>query len=219
LFLGGRSSDGVEPKPTAAATNSSGAVKQSAGAAAPMIADMNSTSEHELVQRCRAGDEQAFRELVERYKGLVFALVARSITDPSRAEDLSQDVFLRVHRGLPYFRGESRLSTWIYRIAINAIMAEPKASPLEPLEGGGEGPRREFGSPDRAFEALTLRDRMEKAIRRLPVRYRVLIHGHYMKGLQYDELARALDLPMGTIKSHLHRAKRQLRQLLETEFR
>jgi ATP-dependent Lon protease len=64
-----------------------------------------------------------------------------------------------------------------------------------------------------------LRDRMEKAIRRLPVHYRVLIHGHYMKGLRYEELAEALDLPMGTVKTHLHRAKRQLRHLLETEFR
>ena len=184
-----------------------------------MMSEMNSTSEHELVERCREGDEQAFRELVERYKGLVFALVARSISDPARAEDMAQEVFLRVHRGLPYFRGESRLSTWIYRVAVNLLMAEPRPVPTEPLEGTGDGPPREFGAADRSFEELALRDRMEKAIRRLPVNYRVLIHGHYMKGLRYEELAEALDLPMGTVKTHLHRAKRQLRHLLETEFR
>ena len=68
-------------------------------------------------------------------------------------------------------------------------------------------------------EDLALRDRMEKAIERLPVNYQVLINGHYLKGLRYEDLADALDLPMGTVKTHLHRAKRQLRHLLETEFR
>ena len=67
---------------------------------------MNSTSEHELVERCRQGDENAFRELVDAYKGLVFGLIARSVTNRARAEELAQDVFLKVHKGLRYFRGE-----------------------------------------------------------------------------------------------------------------
>src|SRR5438105_14552904 len=82
--------------------------------------------EHELVERCRRGDEGAFQELVERYKNLVFALIARTVQDRSRAEDLAQDVFLRIHRGLPYFRGEARLSTWIYRIVAN-VCAQPQS--------------------------------------------------------------------------------------------
>jgi len=179
---------------------------------------MTATSEHELVEQCRGGSQQAFRELVERYKGLVFGLVARSLGDPARAEDVAQDVFLRVYRGLPYFRGESRLSTWIYRIAVNVVAAERQRVPTEPLEGTGEVPR-EFGGDDRTFEDLALRDRVEKAMRRLPVNYRVLINGHYMKGLRYEDLAEALNLPLGTVKTHLHRAKRQLRHMLETEFR
>lgn len=184
-----------------------------------MAQEMTSTSEHELVERCREGDEQAFRELVERYKGLVFALVARSIADRARAEEVAQDVFLKVHRGLPYFRGEARLSTWIYRIVVNVLAAERRPMKTEPLEGSGDGPPREFGVADRAFEDLALRNRMEKAIARLPVHYQALINGHYLKGLRYEDLAEALDLPMGTVKTHLHRAKRQLRHLLETEFR
>ena len=64
-----------------------------------------------------------------------------------------------------------------------------------------------------------MRDRLQKAIEQLPVRYQVLINGHYMKGMQYEELAAALDMPMGTVKTHLHRAKRRLRHLLETEYR
>jgi RNA polymerase sigma-70 factor (ECF subfamily) len=76
-----------------------------------------------------------------------------------------------------------------------------------------------LGAADRAFDELTLRDRMDKALQRLPANYQVLINGHYLKGMRYEELAEALDLPLGTVKTHLHRAKRQLRHLLETEYR
>src|SRR5919202_4883648 len=85
---------------------------------------MHVVNERELVERCRSGDEAAFQELVDRYKDLVFALIARTIQDRSRAEDLAQEVFLRVHRGLPYFRGEARLATWIYRIVANLCTQE-----------------------------------------------------------------------------------------------
>ena len=70
---------------------------------------MEAVNERELVERCRQGDDTAFQELVDRYKDLVFALIARATQDRSRADDLAQEVFLRVHRGLPYFRGEARL--------------------------------------------------------------------------------------------------------------
>lgn len=179
---------------------------------------MDATPEHVLVARCREGDEQAFAELVDRYKGLVFALVARSLPDASRAEEVAQDVFVRVYRGLPSFRGESRLATWIYRITVNLLAATPRPVPSEPLEGHGEK-AREFGTIDRAFDELTLRDRMDKALQRLPPHYQVLINGHYLKGMRYEDLAEALGLPIGTVKTHLHRAKRQLRHLLETEYR
>lgn len=182
---------------------------------------MRSTPEHELVERCRQGDETAFRELVDQYKGLVFALIARSIPNRARAEELAQDVFLKVHRGLPYFRGESRLSTWIYRIVINTLSQERPERATTSLDETDEDdrPALQPGADDPAFGDLVLKDRLQKAIEQLPVRYQVLINGHYLKGMQYDELAAALDMPMGTVKTHLHRAKRQLRQLLETEYR
>jgi RNA polymerase sigma-70 factor (ECF subfamily) len=178
--------------------------------------------EHELVERCRQGDEAAFRELVDQYKNMVFALIARSVPNRGRAEEVAQDVFLKVHRGLPYFRGESKLSTWIYRIVINALSQERPELAASSLDEVGEGdgqPRHRPAADDRAFGDLVLRDRLQKAIERLPVQYQVLINGHYMKGMRYEELAAALDLPMGTVKTHLHRAKRQLRHLLETEYR
>src|SRR5262245_22429933 len=176
-------------------------------------------NERELVERCRRGDEGAFQELVDRYKELVFALIARTVQDRSRAEDLAQDVFLRIHRGLPYFRGEARLSTWIYRIVVNAC-AQPPSSPAQtlPLRDGGRKPAAP-AALDRRFGDLELRDRLEKAIARLPANYRLLIAAHYLDGVRYEDLADALNLPLGTVKTQLYRAKQQLRRVLETDLR
>ena len=177
---------------------------------------MDPAHERELVDRCRRGDEGAFQELVDRYKDLVFALIARTVQDRSRAEDLAQDVFLRIHRGLPYFRGEARLSTWIYRIVANVCVQDHTrpavALVFDPVVVDPSVPDRQFGD-------LELRDRLEKAIARLPANYRLLVAAHYLRGIQYEELAEALQLPLGTVKTQLHRAKQQLRRLLETELR
>jgi RNA polymerase sigma-70 factor (ECF subfamily) len=182
---------------------------------------MEPVNERELVDRCRRGDERAFQELVDRYKDLVFALIARTAPDRSRAEDLAQDVFLRVHRGLPYFRGEARLSTWIYRIVANVCAQEQarpwplrRAVPLDDVAARGA-----TASADRRFGDFELRDRLEKAIARLPANYRLLIAAHYLDGVQYEELAAAMQLPLGTVKTHLFRAKQQLRRILASDVR
>ena len=177
-------------------------------------------AEHTLIDRCRQGDEGAFRELVDQYKGLVFALIARSVTNRARADELAQDVFLKVHKGLPYFRGESKLSTWIYRIVTNVLTQErPELATISLDDDDHDRPKRDPVADDRAFGDLVMKDRLQKAIERLPVPYQVLVNGHYMKGMRYEDLADALDMPMGTVKTHLHRAKRELRRLLETELR
>lgn len=179
-------------------------------------------AEHKLIERCRLGDEAAFRQIVDQYKGLVFGLVARSVTNAGRAEELAQDVFLKVHRGLGSFRGESKLSTWIYRITVNVLSQErPDLATvsLDEVRPGEDEPRIRPAAHDPAFADLALKDRLAKAIERLPVPYQVLVNGHYLKGLRYEDLAEALNMPMGTVKTHLHRAKRQLRHLLETEYR
>lgn len=173
--------------------------------------------EHALIERCRAGEDPAFSELVDRYKNLVYALVFRMVSDRSQADDLAQEVFLKVHRGLPYFRGEARLSTWIYRIVVNVCTQErSRRIPEVPLDRDGDDwPRREPGVPDGAFADFELRDRLEKAIAQLPDNYRVLIAAHYLDGVQYEALAEALGMPIGTVKTHLYRAKRRLRELME----
>ena len=166
--------------------------------------------ERDLVARCQAHDDAAFGQLVDRYRNLVYAMIYRMVSDRSDVEDLAQEVFLKVHRGLPYFRGDARLSTWIYRIVANVCSqartrrrdAQPSARHAEPA------------AADAAFADLELRDRIEKAIAQLPDNYRLLIAAHYLQGVQYEALAEALDMPLGTVKTHLYRAKRQLRELL-----
>ena len=180
---------------------------------------MEPVRERELIDRCRREEPGAFEELVDQFKNLVFAMIARTVPDRSRGEDLAQDVFLRIHRGLPYFRGEARLSTWIYRIVINVCAQEAGQRPaLVSLDD----PDSRLPAPatvDRRFTDLELRDRLEKAIRQLPVQYRLLIAAHYLDGVQYEDLAVAMNLPLGTVKTQLYRAKRQLRQLLEGDLK
>src|ERR1051326_5002103 len=148
---------------------------------------MDDVHERELVERCRSGDEHAFQELVDRYKDLVFALIERTVQDRSRAEDLAQEVFLRVHRGLPYFRGEARLSTWIYRIVANVCLQDHgRGAKTVSLDALQDGPAPKSATPsasDRQFGELELRDQLEKAIARLPANYRLVIAAHYLQGI------------------------------------
>jgi RNA polymerase sigma-70 factor (ECF subfamily) len=179
---------------------------------------MDLADERDLIQRCRNGSEAAFRELVDQYKHLVFGVISRTISDRSRTDDLAQEVFLKVHRGLPYFRGEARLSTWIYRIVLNVCASEREQSREsisidEPRQDGR--PRFEPRATDRTFSDLELKDRLAKALARLPAETRFLIAAHYFSGRRYEELADVLGVPLGTVKTQLHRAKRRLRELLE----
>ena len=177
---------------------------------------MTELDEGALIERCRAGDDAAFGELVDRYKHLVYGLIYRLTSDRSRVDDLAQDVFLKVHRGLPYFRGEARLSTWIYRIVQN-VCSQARAERMPDLsydQMSENRPHREPATVDRTPQDLELRDRLEKAIAQLPDSYRMLIAAHYLQGVQYEALAEALNIPLGTVKTHLYRAKRRLRELL-----
>ena len=183
---------------------------------------MSDLTDEDLVRQCQLGSDDAFTELVGRYRRLVFGIIARTTGDAAAADDLAQDVFLRMYRGLRYFQGRARISTWIYRITVNVCLQQ-RASPKRievPIrdERVEQTLRLPPGTKDGAFGTLELRDRLGKALARLPPNYRLLVAAHYLHDVQYEELAAALDLPLGTVKTHLHRAKRQLRQLLEGEL-
>ncbi len=179
---------------------------------------MSQPGDDDLVARCRAGSDRAFAELVDRYKNLVFGVISQTVADKSRVEDYAQEVFVRIHRGLSSFRGDARLSTWIYRIVRN-VCAEAAARhrPMTSLDERTEDGllRYEPAADDRAFEHLELRDDLEHAVAQLPAEQRFLISAHYFAELQYQELADILEIPLGTVKTQLHRAKARLRVLLE----
>jgi len=179
---------------------------------------MDPARERELVERCRRDEPGAFEEFIDQFKNLVFALISRTVSDRSRAEDLAQDVFLRLHRGLPYFRGEARLSTWIYRIVINVCTQEKTGQPPSLSLDDPDARVPVPSTIDRSYSDIELRDRLEKAIQQLPVQYRLLVAAHYLQGVRYEDLADAMNLPLGTVKTQLHRAKRRLRQILEGEL-
>jgi RNA polymerase sigma-70 factor (ECF subfamily) len=181
---------------------------------------MEESAEQALVERCRSGSDEAFRELVDRYKSLVYGVILRTVADRSGADDLAQEVFLRVHRGLPAFRGESSLSTWLFRITRNVCAEVRDQRQFERSLDAVDDNRRPLVSPgtaDRAFADMELRDRLDKALAQLPPAARFLVSAHYLGGQKYEDLAQALDLPIGTVKTHLHRAKQRLRALLEGE--
>jgi RNA polymerase sigma-70 factor (ECF subfamily) len=174
--------------------------------------------ERALIARCQSGDDRAFAELVDQYKNLVYGLVYRMVPDRSIVDDLAQDVFLRIHRGLRYFRGEARLSTWVYRIVQNVCSeARARRAPALSLDSDDRAGRKfDPGANDRAFGDLELRDRLERAIAELPEPQQMLIAAHYLDGVQYEALAETLGIPLGTVKTHLHRAKKRLRELLDS---
>ena len=179
---------------------------------------MEESGDQALVERCRSGSDAAFRELVDRYKNLVYGVILRTVDDRTSADDLAQEVFLRVYKGLAAFRGESSLSTWLFRITRNVCVEvrdqRQFLQSLDAVDDDGQ-PRLNPGTADRAFVDLELRDRLDKALAQLPSAVRFMVSAHYLGGEKYEDLAQALDMPIGTLKAHLHRAKQRLRALLE----
>lgn len=188
---------------------------------------MDQRSEKDLIKRCRNGDRKAFADLVDRYKVIVFNLVDRMIFDKALVEDLAQEVFIRVYQGLPGFREESRLSTWIYRIAYNVCAAElDRARHRVDFvsiheEEDGERPRldlRDAGQdPEALFSRIDFRWTIQRLLDRLPPRYKAILTLFYLEEMSYEEIGEIMALPMGTVKTHLHRAKQALRDMIVEE--
>ncbi len=175
--------------------------------------------EKTLVRRGQAGDNDAFARLVERNQTGVYNLALRMTRDPEEAVDLTQETFLRAWRSLPGFRAEAKFSTWLYRIAYNVCLsrrivhpstfADPNAADAVPVPVGEEPP------------AIVLRqerrERVVAAMHRLTPAYRLVLDLYYWRDCTYEEIAAILDLPMGTVKTHIFRAKAALRAVLAAE--
>lgn len=180
-----------------------------AGAAAPMVED------GVLVRQAAAGDRAAFAELVRRHQGKIRGLLLRLCGDRSMADDLAQEVFLRAYRALCGFEGRASFATWLYRISYNAYLNH--STRVKKFAALPQGYDAATVAPDDAHSAprADLRRDLEGAVAELPERYRGVVVLYYLQDLSYPEIAEILELPLGTVKTHLHRAKRLLRTRLQ----
>ena len=185
-------------------------------------------SDEELVDRFRSGDEDSFRILVERHSPRIFNIIYRTTKDRNLAEDLSQEVFLRMYRFLGGFKKESRFSTWLYRLTVNVCFNAQRKRKEEPKVvilsqqvgdvGSNPGTREledESFSPQKTLEKEELARKIKSAIDSLPEVLKMTFILREFEDLPYKELAKVLRCSQGTIKSRLCRAREALRQKLE----
>lgn len=197
-----------------------------------------------LIERCLAGDDTAFDELVQRYQDMVFNLAYRLLGGYDESVDLSQEVFLQVYRKLGTFRRDASLRTWIYRIVINRAknrqrwwrrrFGEMTAVSLDDVEthpnlgavssahphglsslSGLTGLSGDLVAPDKTLERKEVGQLLLDAIDKLPFTQRTILLLKEVEGLSYDEISTTLDLPLGTVKSRLARARKSLREKLD----
>jgi RNA polymerase sigma-70 factor (ECF subfamily) len=180
--------------------------------------------DEELVDRARRGDDEAFAGLVHRYERRVLSVARGLVGNPAEAEDVAQEVFLRVFKGLGGFRGNSTFKTWLYRIATNAARTRRGRRQARPeIAASGAADDEQESLLERApaagdLERATLtRDRVERALARLPVEWREAVVLRDLEGLDYREIAHALDIPIGTVESRIFRGRARLRELLSDD--
>ena len=177
-----------------------------------------------LVRACRAGEMEAFGVLVERYQDRLYPTLLRLTGCAEDAHDLLQDAFLRAFEKLSLFHGESSFYTWIYRIAINLTLSKRRRRKgidrlrlvRTPFEGGSE-PADDVDStdPSRAIEQAERDSRVQAALLTLQPDHRAVVVMKDLDGLRYEEIAETLRIPVGTVRSRLHRARLELREKLK----
>ncbi len=174
----------------------------------------------DVVRRAQEGDSDAFAELFNAHKARVFSLCLRMTNNAAEAEDLTQDAFMQVFRKLSSFRGDSALSTWLHRIAVNTVLMHFRKKVLrqvsldERSDGEGRTVRRECGGKDGRLSGTINRLALIRAIEELPAGYRMIFLLHEVHGHEHQEIAALLNCSVGNSKSQLHKAKRNIRQIL-----
>ena len=185
-------------------------------------------SDQEVVALARAGKESGYRELLRRYERPVFSLIYRMVRDRAAAEDLAQETFIKVLNALESYRPEYKFSSWIFKIANNAAIdhlrrrevdtlsldGSPTARTAEEVEATALQATDRGPSPLADLESRELGSAIELAIGKLRPEYRACILLRHVEGRAYEEIAEALDLPLGTVKTYIHRARLELRDLL-----
>jgi len=191
--------------------------------------DLPNLPDAEVVVLAQRGREPAFRELIRRYERPVFSLIYRMVRDSTAAEDLSQDAFIKVLNNLDKYRPEFKFSSWLFKIANNVAIDHLRKRQVDTISMDGS-PHATTASEieattidladqgESALDALAARElgtAIEVAIGQLRPEYRNCIMLRHVEGRSYEEIAATLDLPLGTVKTYIHRARHQLREALE----
>ncbi|MGZ4138308.1 MAG: RNA polymerase sigma factor [Actinomycetota bacterium] len=177
---------------------------------------MERPDDRELVDRYAGGDPRAFDEIVERYERRVYAVALRMTGNPDDARDAVQETFISALRALRAFRGDAQLSTWIHRVAINAsldVIRKRTRHGARPLEDAPDRPSDDL-PPDEAAARASRATEVHRALAHVSVEHRAVLVLHDLQDLDYAEIAEALDIPVGTVKSRLHRARLEMARLL-----
>jgi len=187
--------------------------------------------DQQLVVRAQRGDKQAFELLVEKYQRKLGRLLSRFIRDPAEVEDVTQEAFIKAYRALPGFRGDSAFYTWLYRIGINTaknyLMALGRRAPTsteveaEDAEGFEDGEQlRDINTPESMLLSKEIAATVNATIQELPEELRTAIQLREIEGMSYEDIARIMDCPIGTVRSRIFRAREaiaeRLRPLLGT---
>ncbi len=195
---------------------------------APLL-DLRNLPDADLVSLAQEGREAAYRELVRRYERPVFSLIFRMVRDREVSEDLAQDTFIKVLNHIDKYRPEFKLSSWLFKIANNvaidhlrkrqldtvSIDGSPHALSAAEVEATSFDVVARQESALEEMEARELGSAIERAIQRLRPEYRACIMLRHVEGRSYEEIAATLDLPLGTVKTYIHRARHQLRDALD----
>jgi RNA polymerase sigma-70 factor (ECF subfamily) len=190
--------------------------------------DLRTLGDREVVALAKAGKEAAYRELLSRYERPVFSLIYRMVRDRALAEDLAQETFIKVLNALDTYRPEFKFSSWIFKIANNAAIDQLRKREVDTLSlDGAPGARTadeieatalqavdRGESPLAELESRELGSEIEQAIGRLRPEYRTAILLRHVEGRAYEEIAEVMDLPLGTVKTYIHRARLELREHL-----
>jgi len=184
-----------------------------------------SADDHRLIAASLKGDTTAFGELVRRYQDRLYNTVYRLLDNADDAQDVVQDAFLNAYQSLDGFKGDSQFFTWLYRIAVNTAISHKRKQRLTlSIDTGRNGEGRiepldtaDTSRPGHALEQAEEQRRVQRALNRLSAEHRAVLVMKDMDGRKYEEMADVLGVPIGTIRSRLHRARSELRELLEQD--
>ena len=185
-----------------------------------MTAQIAPDVDQQLVARVQKGDKRAFDLLVLKYQHKIFAVISRFIRDHSEVQDVAQDAFIKAYRALPNFRGESAFYTWMYRIAINTaknyLVARNRRPPSSDLEVedaefySGSEAMHEMNTPESNLMRDELQAVIDAAFSELPDDLRMAVTLREMEGMSYEEIAEAMNCPIGTVRSRIFRARESI---------